>query len=307
MSEKKIVNVASYNRVESLLKTVDSIYDQCDELNIFLNNFDGELPSKFLDNKINIYFSDNRYGDALKFAKLQESEGYYLTIDDDLIYPKNYVDYMIARCKEYSNQRVITLHGKNFASFPIQSYYKSHSEYYHCLFPMRKNVLVQFGGTGVMCFHTSLMKIPINFFKLPNMADIWVGKYCKENNIKIICITHPKDFLKYQEQKETIYDTFSKNDKKQTMIVNFTYLGGGIEILPQEDVVEDIVQEPKNNEKMIPIRTTIEISKKTINYDTVNNTFQQNQRPVIQRSTQSINSKFSRNNTMVIKSFQKKR
>ena len=58
---------------------------------------------------------------------------------------------------------------------------------------------------------------------------------------------------------------------------------------------------------MIPIRTTIEISKKTINYDTVNNTFQQNQRPVIQRSTQSINSKFSRNNTMVIKSFQKKR
>jgi hypothetical protein len=305
MSDKKIVNVASFNRLDSLLKTVDSIYDQCDELNIFLNDFDGELPSKFLDDKINVYFSDNRYGDALKFAKLQESEGYYLTIDDDLIYPKNYVDYMVARCKEYANERVITLHGKNFSSFPVQSYYKSHSEYYHCLLPMRKNVIVQFGGTGVMCFHTSLMKIPFNFFKLPNMADIWVGKYCKENDIKIICITHPKDFLTYQEQKETIYDTFSKNDKKQTMIVNYTFLGGEIDFLSNEQEV--VFELPKPKEKIIPVKSTIEVSKKTINYDAVNTTFQQNQRSVAQRPNQSMNNKFNRNNTMVLKGFQKKR
>ena len=70
MSEKTIINVASYNRIESLIKTVDSIYNQCDELNIFLNDFYGEIPSRLLDDKINLYFSDNRFGDALKFAKL---------------------------------------------------------------------------------------------------------------------------------------------------------------------------------------------------------------------------------------------
>jgi len=273
MSDKKIVNVASFNRIDSLLRTVDSIYDQCDELNIFLNDFNGELPSKFLDDKINIYFSDNRYGDALKFAKLEESEGYYLTIDDDLIYPKNYVEYMVARCKEYSNQRVITLHGKNFSSFPIQSYYKSHSEYYHCLLPMRKNVMVQFAGTGVLCFHTSLMKIPLDFFKLPNMADIWVGKYCKENDIKIICITHPKDFLRYQEQKETIYDTFSKNDKIQTLVTNSIY-NKNIKFNSNEiEMMDHEVIPIKTEEKPISIKSTIEKSVKTINYEKVNQIF----------------------------------
>lgn len=309
ISERRIVSVASYNRMESLLKTVESIYNQCDELNIFLNDFYGEIPQRFLDDKINIYFSDNRFGDALKFARLKDSDGYYLTIDDDLIYPENYVDYMVARCKEYSNQRVVTLHGKKFQSFPIQSYYKSHSEYYHCLQPMRKNVLVQFGGTGVMCFHTSLMKIPFHFFKLPNMADIWVGKYCKENNIEMICITHPKDFLKYQEQKTTIYDTFSKNDKKQTFIVNYTFIGGNIDDIVNDDIVnEEVVELPKVKEKPIPIKSTIESTKKTINYDTVNNVFNQIQRQTISRPTNiSANSKFNRNNSMVIKSFQKKR
>jgi len=36
--EKRIVNVASYNRINSLVKSIESIYDQCDEINICLNN-----------------------------------------------------------------------------------------------------------------------------------------------------------------------------------------------------------------------------------------------------------------------------
>lgn len=287
ISERRIVSVASYNRMESLLKTVESIYNQCDELNIFLNDFYGEIPQIFLDDKINIYFSDNRFGDALKFARLEDSEGYYLTIDDDLIYPENYVDYMVARCKEYSNQRVITLHGRKFQSFPIQSYYKSHSEYYHCLQPMRKNVLVQFGGTGVMCFHTSLLKIPFHFFELPNMADIWVGKYCIENNIEIICITHPKDFLKYTPQKTTIYDTESKSDGTQTQIVN--------SIFNKNESSSDIINKHQTHQNT-KIQKTLEINKKTIDYQKVNRIFsnlQNNtqQKPQVDTNNLKLNSK----------------
>jgi hypothetical protein len=266
MSEKTIVNVASYNRVGSLVNTINSIYDQCDEINIFLNDHIGEIPEKLLDNKINLFFSDNSYGDALKFGKLMESDGYYLTIDDDLIYPPNYVNYMVSRCKEYSNKRVITLHGRNFPSFPINSYYNSYSENYHCLKPQRKNVLVQFGGTGVMCFHTNLMKIPIDFFLYPNMADIWVGKYCIENNVEMICITHSGDFLKYQPQKSTIYDTESKSDGIQTKIVNEIFN-------PQNENKDDFIRSIKQEREEIQIKKTLENTKKQINYDKVNQIF----------------------------------
>lgn len=308
ISERRIVNVASYNRIESLIKTVESIYDQCDELNIFLNHFDGEIPLKFLEDKINIYFSDNRFGDALKFARLEDSDGYYLTIDDDLIYPENYVDYMVARCKEYSNQRVVTLHGKKFPSFPIQSYYKSHSEYYHCLQPMRKNVLVQFGGTGVMCFHTSLLKIPFYFFKLPNMADIWVGKYCMENNIEMICITHPKDFLKYIDQKTTIHGNYSGNDGLQTKVVNSIFdksiVSGDLKV----DTVENTHQEVlRVNEIKTKIKPTIEIKKSTINYDRINQIFQNSNTKKNNAQNKISSTQSSKNNTTMLNKFNKKR
>jgi hypothetical protein len=195
-----------------------------------------------------------------------ESDGYYLTIDDDLIYPPNYVNYMVSRCKEYSNKRVLTLHGRNFPSFPINSYYNSYKELYHCLKPQRKNVLVQFGGTGVMCFHTDLMKIPIEFFLYPNMADIWVGKYCIENNIEMICITHAGDFLKYQPQKTTIYNQESNNDGIQTKIVNEIFN-------PQNENKDDFIRSIKQEREEIQIKKTLENTKKQINYDKVNQIF----------------------------------
>ena len=177
MSETRILNVASHNRIESLVKSLESIIDQCDVINVTLNSHDGDIPEILYHDKINLILSDNSLGDAMKFYMLDKSDGYFLTIDDDLIYPPNYVEYMITKCKEYGNTRVMTLHGRNFSSFPITSYYRSATERYACLNTVNKNVLVQFGGTGVMCFHTDLFKVGIDYFMAPNMADVWIGRY----------------------------------------------------------------------------------------------------------------------------------
>jgi hypothetical protein len=289
MSEKRIVSVASYKRIDSLVKTIESIYDQCDEVNIFLNDHEGEIPSQFLDKKINLYFSDNRYGDALKFAKLIESDGYYLTIDDDLIYPPNYVDHMITRCKEFSNKRVITLHGRKFSKEPIKSFYSSYIEFYHCLSHQKRDALIHFGGTGVMCFHTSLMKIPITYFEYPNMADVWIGKYCFENNIEVLSIAHTKNFLTYQPQKTTIFDSESNSDTIQTKIVNDLFN-------PNKQVVNVVTETP------IKITQTIEKSVKTINYDTVNQIFNNSpSHKSIKPKTITGNSTLKTNSSMINK------
>ena len=221
--EKRIVNVASYNRINSLVKSIESIYDQCDEINICLNNHTGEMPDILYRDKINLFFTDNSKGDAFKFLMLEESDGYFLTIDDDLIYPNGYVDYMVNKSKEHNNSKIITLHGRSFSSFPIVSYYKSASERYTCLNDVKNDVIVQFGGTGVMCFHTSLLKVSINDFLYPNMADVWIGKFAKQKNIPILCLQHSKGYIKYIPQTTTIYDESSSNDKIQTLVVNNSY------------------------------------------------------------------------------------
>ena len=221
--DKKIVNISSFGRIDSLEKTIQSIYNQCDEVNVCLNDKITELPNFLLQPKINLTITDNSKGDAFKFLNLENSDGYYLTIDDDLIYPPNYVDYMISNCKKYNNKKIITLHGRKFNKFPITSYYNSKKEIYHFSSEQKQDVTVQYGGTGVMCFHTSLLKTPIEYFQHPNMADVWIGNLAKIKNIEIICISRPKNFITQIEQKETIYNHYSNNDKIQTNLVNLVY------------------------------------------------------------------------------------
>jgi hypothetical protein len=227
-----------------------------------------EIPDFFYHKKINLFFTDNSIGDAFKYLNLIKVDGYYFSIDDDLIYPPTYVSDTIKRCKEFNNKKVVTYHGRNFPSFPISSYYRSASERYSCLSKVKNDVKVQFGGTGVMCFHTSLMKIPIDYFKNPNMADVWIGKYCIENNIEIICLKHDEGYMKYIPQKTTIYNEASKSDKIQTGLVNGLFTPKIVEIKIVETKIEDQEVVKKNTLK------TLELTQKQINYDKINSIFQ---------------------------------
>lgn len=274
MSEKIIVNVASYQRTDSLILTLKSIYNQCDKINVCLNNHIGEIPEFLFLPKINLTFTDNTKGDAFKFLYLESSDGYFFTIDDDLIYPPNYVSFMVNNCKKHNNKKIVTLHGRSFNKFPISSYYKSATEKYQCLNEVKNDVKVQFGGTGVMCFHTSLFKESIDKFLYPNMADIWIGKFAKEKNIDIICLAHKKGYIKYIQQKTTIYSEYHKSDKKQTNIVNSTFTEKPKSlsvIIPTynnvkyiDECINSILESGKNND--IEILIGVDACEKTIEH-----------------------------------------
>lgn len=222
-----IFNIASYKRKQTLINTINSIYDLANVINVSLNDYD-EIPYELIDSKINIFITDNSKGDAFKFINLNNSNGYFFTIDDDLIYTKDYVNLMIDGVEKYHRKKIVTLHGRYYNEFPIKSYYKSYSKFYHCLHKIINDNPVHIGGTGVMCFHTDTIKIPINYFKTPNMADIWFSKFCYENNIEIICLEHNSNLIKYQNVNETIYNNSINNDQYQTKLVNDTFLNNKI-------------------------------------------------------------------------------
>lgn len=209
-------NIASIpERKEFLIKTVKSIYNQVDVINLYLNNY---KENPFInDPKINVVFGDNSTGDAGKFFFIDKCDGYYFTMDDDLIYPENYVKDTI----ENYNDGVVTYHGRSFPNFPIRSYYNSANKRHHCMNQQLNDDIVQFGGTGVMMFHTSKVKLRYDMFKFKNMADVFVGVYCRVNKIEIKCLKHKKDFLTYQNVgKNTIFDKHNMADQLQTAIVN---------------------------------------------------------------------------------------
>ena len=220
--EKIIVNVSSYKRKNSLIKTVESIYNQCDIINVYLNDYDS-VPKELIDSKIKIYRTNNEKGDAYKFAQLKNSDGYYFTIDDDLIYSENYVQKMIDAIEQYGRKNIITLHGRFYNDFPITSYYGGVTKVYHCAHDLDKDVNVQVGGTGVMAFHTDLLKVDLDYFETPNMADVWISLLAKKNLINITCIAHKKNDIIQQKISDSIFDSYSRKDEKQTKVLNHAY------------------------------------------------------------------------------------
>jgi hypothetical protein len=173
--------------------------------------------------KVKVYYSDNSLGDSARYLPLKDiNESYIFSIDDDILYPRHYIEDTIKRMKE-NNYKIVSYHGRSFDSFPIKSYYNEKCLKYRCLDSMFMDDVVQFGGTGVMAFHTKDFKPSIDIFKRKNMADIFIGLEADRLNIPINCLSHEKGYFRYQNVKDTIWDREHNKDEYQTKVVNDYY------------------------------------------------------------------------------------
>lgn len=214
------VQIASIpDRVDSLMQTVKSLLLQVDEMFIGLNNY-YEEPSFCKDSKITTMLFDNSMGDAVKFYNVERFDGYFFTCDDDLVYPKNYVHYIVNRINMYNQEAIITLHGRNYYNIPVKSFHRDPFENHRCLMDVRGDHPVMIGGTGVMAFHTSTLNVSYSDFKAPNMADVWMAKLAHEQGVPIMVVDHRAGYLRYIPPETTIWRESLKNDKLQTEILN---------------------------------------------------------------------------------------
>lgn len=213
-----IAQIASLpDREESLKLTIESLIDQVDHIYVGLNNYE-KIPTFCKTNKIEAEILDNSKGDAAKFNHIEDRDGYILTCDDDLIYPPDYVLTMLKRLAKYGC--IVTAHGRCYDFKPILNYYKSATRQYRCLYNVDHDIRVDVGGTGVMCFHTDIIKLRYSDFLFPNMADVWVAKAAYHQNVRIICVAHKQGWIQYIKPIRTIFNDLHYNCLLQTEIIN---------------------------------------------------------------------------------------
>lgn len=134
-------------------------------------------------------------GKFVGFALAGKSTEYYLTCDDDLFYPDNYVEFMIEGAKRYRNEAVVCMHGWDAKPNQV-SYHRDRAAWHHFNSDVPLDTPCHIPGTLGMCFHTSLCPdLTLDVFERPNMADLWMGKYCSERGIPRIVLAHKKGFL----------------------------------------------------------------------------------------------------------------
>lgn len=212
---KITANIASIpSREKELIKTIDSVINQVDKVNVCLNNY---KHNPYIHPKVNVIFEDNSLGDAGKFMFLDNFDGYYLSCDDDIIYPPTYIIDMIP---EIDNYGIVSHHGRSFDSFPIANYYKGANHRVQCLSENLNYGVTQFGGTGVMGFHTDNFNPSFDIFKRANMSDIWIGIEADKQGLTITTLPHSEDYFTYQHIKHTIWNDKNDNCQIETDIIN---------------------------------------------------------------------------------------
>lgn len=209
-------SMATYNR-KSVIQSALSIADQVDKLTIFHNSDNFYYPVDH-PNVVNVRLKNN-IGDRAKFLGWS-NVGVTLTLDDDLIYADNYVSEMLRYLQYF---KVVSLHGVQFTTNKITSYYKDPNKVkFHCLHAgvNSKSSKVDVVGTGVLAAKDLKLEVNDRVFKNGYMADLWFSYEMAKRKQDLYVIN--KKLVSYIDQPKgsTIFERYQNTDKKQTEIAN---------------------------------------------------------------------------------------
>lgn len=211
MIRASLASIPEHER--SLQQTVASLLPQVDRLGVYLNGYDS-VPDFLHDPRIDVARS-HEHGDRGDAGKMFWTDAgdfdYYFSCDDDLIYPPDYAERMVAAVEQYGRHALVGCHGALMRPHPAD-YYHSRARVYHCLGSVDETHSVHVIGTGAVAWHHSL-GVSSDIFRAPNMGDIWLSAWANERNIPRIVIPHAKGWLRESEGTghETIWDASSKH------------------------------------------------------------------------------------------------
>ena len=202
-------------REDILQQVVDSLLPQVDQLNIYLNDWEN-IPDFLRTSKLNVVQSQNEIGDIGdrgKFYWCNQIRGIHLTVDDDILYPPDYVDAILDGMIR-NEKTVVTFHGSNLKS---ATFSEKHTVS-HFARENPNDLPVTIGGTGVMAYNTKYITINFESFKCDYWADGWFAHQARKQNIPIIALEHQKDWLKpLPTSGPDIWD-LNKQEDRSTLI-----------------------------------------------------------------------------------------
>ena len=220
--------LASVPEREVLLKnTIVSIIPYVDCLFLFLNDYK-ELPEWILSYKKVMPFLSSKektnMGDAGKFYwlnKIPDDDFYYFTIDDDMLYPPDYVWKMIEKIERYKRKVIVGCSGYIMKSV-VNQFYADRYQQWHFKEPNAEDRPVHILGTGLTAWHSSTIRYKYEDCNKANMGDIWLAKTAQKMRVPMVLIERPANWVVAQPSPlaKTIYGRYRNNCYEQTAVYN---------------------------------------------------------------------------------------
>ena len=206
-----VVGMASYPpRKRGMLETVRRILPQCDVLHLYLNGYTTRPPELPMDPKLDIIlagpgceFPDR--GSHGKFHWVDAEEGYYCTVDDDILYPPDYIERLIEGVERYGRQAIVSYHGCKYhvvppecGAIPEDNTTRAHRTQYDYRNTVEQDIAVHRGGAGVMaCYPRAIGLTPDAFKSEPGSGDDEdVALFAQRNEVPIVRLAAKQGWLK---------------------------------------------------------------------------------------------------------------
>ena len=196
----KIIGIATKgDRPEQLSRTLESLKNQADRIYVWDNSEDGWYN-----------FTDNG---KFKFLDLFDAPIYYLSCDDDILYPKDYVTRTVEEIEKH--QCIISWHGRVFNP-DIKKYYESGHREMRYFQENIDNYRLDCCGTGVTGFRTDYFN-PNDIYrsKYKRMSDLVFSLEAWEQGKKMVTPEKKHLWIKPQEVKNSIFGSESKGEQTQ--------------------------------------------------------------------------------------------
>ncbi len=181
-------------RERGLRHVVEALLPQVDALGVYLNEYD-RVPS-FLDHEEIVVARSQQSGvrsDAGKFFWAGTTSGYQLVCDDDIDYPRDYVDRLVAGIERHGRRAVVGFHGCVLRD-RVADYHTSRG-LLHFTRALATDRAVHVLGTGVAGYHASAISIRHQDFVAPNMADISLALLGQRQRVPFVCLRRTEGWL----------------------------------------------------------------------------------------------------------------
>jgi hypothetical protein len=224
-------------RIGTLKKSLLSLAGQVDTVQIAITypvtylqeEFNGpyvrmvDEVNTIMGKPLTILHHDNSLKDGSRFIGAHKKPGYCMVCDDDIEYPPDFVNSMIATYNS-TPMGFLTVMGKNLKPRPLQSYYKGWAENYKTFSEVKELTRVDIPGCCGILWHTDIVQVNETDMNVPN-SDVCVGVLAKQRGLLSYVIPHTSTWLKNlmpELPKNTldIYKTYKNNDKLQTDYIN---------------------------------------------------------------------------------------
>lgn len=166
-------------------------------------------------------------GDAAKFWWAPMWDGFYLSVDDDLVYSDTFVRRHLLSWARYEEPVAVSLHGSRLTSQPTSSYYHDGRETYHFRRMLPEDREVHIAATLGCLYHTGQVAFSVEDCEpMSQMSDIWFSLACKEQGAARIVRAHRGEDRGGTRQNrevdlsDAIYTEHHQDDDRQTEVIN---------------------------------------------------------------------------------------